>query len=156
MNKRISLVVLIGSLVTIFTTILFYRSYSIENHRISVQTNIVSKLRIVNKCDQSETNLKFFVSEDFSDICIQPAYMSKEDFERESGKSAESYKIATHDGQVTWWLYYSDNRAIRIDIPGSEILQTSELGPSLCFPKINTTIVFWCESGRPYYKFRTK
>lgn len=156
MTKRTSLFVLIGSLLTICIAILFYRSYSIENYRKSVETNIVSKLRMINKCDQSETDLKFLVSEDFSDICIQPAYMSKEDFERESGKSAEGYKMAIHDDQVTWWLYHSDNRAIAIEIPGGETFETSELGSSLCFPKINTTIVFRCESGRSYYKFRTK
>lgn len=156
MNIRTSLIIFIGLALILWISILTYESSINETHRKSVQYNIVSALRKINNCQESEVDLSSLIREEFSDICLQPSYMSRDDFERGIGKKASGYTMAVHDGKVTWWLYHSDNHTTTIDIPSGEISEAPEARLARCFTKIDTVIVFKCKSGKPYYKFRTK
>lgn len=154
MNKKTHLLIFLGFMIAMFFATILYRSYSAEKYREYIKSNVVAKLKAVNKCDLQEISIKYLIPENISDICIQPAYMAKSDFERESGKDADGYEVAIHDGQIIWWLYESNGLGIAIDIPSSELLSTPEVKSPLCFSKNNTTIVFSCKSNKIYYQMK--
>lgn len=154
MNKKqkwkiSGLVALILSLSTLLYTHQLQREQQQELQNLTIQ-----QLKTYGSCNSNEIPLDHVVRPPFSEVCIQPPYMPKEDFENLTKKRVKGYNMTMHDGAIVWWIFTPDESAVQIEMLDKFMVAAPEVSHVGCIPTRKTNLVFECKSEKIFYNFR--
>jgi hypothetical protein len=139
-------------LILIVSTIFVISSGWIEEKKNeALRKQLISSVEKRKSCDG-----KIMVSEilppQYSELCFQPAYMNKFDFEKRTKKSVKGYEILQHDGAGAWWFFEKDGSQRKLLIAPTGKGESPDIAAGLCFSKDDTSLAVDCNVNIFYTK----
>lgn len=89
-----------------------------------------------------------FLPSQYIEICFQPAYMLRENFEKKIGKSLNDYDILINDGEIMWWIFDDRGQATRLKFSNAEVTLSSSIELGKCFSTKNAIVVYEFDSNK--------
>ena len=84
----------------------------------------------------------------YVEVCLQPAYMLKKDFEKKIGKSLNNYDMLMNDGEIMWWIFDNRGRATKLKFSNAEVTLSSSIELGKCFSTKKAIVVYEFDSNK--------
>ena len=122
----------------------------------SLKEKLLSSVMQLKNCQGKKSKLIDFLPNQYFEICFQPAYMLKQDFEKKAGRSAKSYEILQNDGEGMWWLFKKNGQTIKIELSNAEVMLSPNIEFGKCYSAENSIVSFDCDLNKQTFKVEEK
>jgi hypothetical protein len=140
--KRAGVMLVLG--LVVLCALSLGKRWRIHSESSSARNEMIAALQNKRNCQGGEVSLAAVVPERYAEICLQPAYLARIDFEHQTGRVAPGYDMLLHDGAVTWWLFDQDGQALRVDMSEAKMVKSPVLKSATCYSREKSTLTFQC------------
>jgi hypothetical protein len=134
----------------LLATLLVVGKCMAQSKQEALREALRAPLQAIAACPGGKLALADVLPRRYAQLCLQSAYLPRDEFEKRSGKAAPGYEMLLHDGAVTWWLFESDGAATALPMPGFALARPGAAGT--CFAREKSVLIVECHSNQASYK----
>lgn len=140
------MIIIVGSIYAIF------RIWVENGETEKLKKQLISSIEHRKDCGENIRAAEILPSQ-YSELCFQPAYMERDDFEKLTKKSVNGYEVLQHDGAGAWWVFEKNGNGRKLTTPEAGNNGSPDMKEGLCFSRENISLNFDC-NGNIFYKKR--
>lgn len=152
--NRAAVVLVLG--LTVFSVLYLGTQWRVNSAKNGIRSAIVGALQTYKNCQGDSVDLAAVLPERFTEVCLQPAYLSRQDFQTRTGKIANGYEVLLYDGAVTWWLVEKNGHEISVDMSNAPMVLSPVLIGRMCYSRGKSAVSFQCRSTQMLYRIEDK